>query len=149
MLCSPLLLSHPHTLEYSFSQVASPHSFVTSLHTPICYCKSPPFLPFLTNTCYNPSLPTPCYQPTSFLLRSSSSNLGVLHILRALRFLLGSSFPRRLRYMSCQCSLLQLFPVSCFFYCLSPCYPWSHGYQHTPSPLLISVPCLQNLACGR
>lgn len=91
MLCSPLLPSHPHPLEYSFPQVSSPHPFSTSLHTPICYCK--PFLPFLTNTCYNPSLPTPSYQPTSFRLRSSSSNVGVFHLLHTLCLLPGPASP--------------------------------------------------------
>lgn len=80
MPCSLLFPSpHPHPLEHSFSQDTSPHSFSTSLHNPISYCKSPPLPSFLRNTYYNPSPSRPCYQLASYLLRSSSSNLGVLH----------------------------------------------------------------------
>lgn len=67
----PLLPSHPHSL-LSFSQVASPHSFSPSLHTPICYCKPPPFLPFSQTCAAAP------HSPAHLLFAKSSSSCGVL-----------------------------------------------------------------------
>jgi len=123
-------------------------SFFTSLHTPMCYCKPPPFLTFLKHMLQSLTphtmLPTHVLSATIRLL-----HLGLLPLLHTLWLLLGSSFPKRLRYVSCQHSLLQLFPVSCCFCCPSAWHMCSCVYQHTLSALLISAPCLQNLACGR